>query len=145
VPRNVVRGPDGKLRKPPEGVPGEGEGGPGVPGLSNRVDDELVAIEHVYTHGPDADETWQQKNLRAVKDTSPIQFLNLRLKLQDERKPPPGVSGAEGSAPDQKWDGQGPCPCCGYEKERPIEDEGTAKILAMLAELDGRGEGEGDG
>jgi hypothetical protein len=127
------RGPDGKIRRKAD--PGE-QGAHRSPActLSTRTDGELAAMRWVTSHPPEEDETWEQRSAREFKESAPAGFYARKAKLEEQEAEQ--AAGADGSAPDA-WDGEGPCPTCGREKEEPIEDAGTSKILAMLDELDG--------
>lgn len=100
--------------------------------LSTRTDGELAAMRWVETHGPEDDETWEQKSKRSFRESNPATFYArmARLVEQEEERQKAGVPPGT-----PEWDGEGDCPCCGRKAEKAIEDEGTAKILAMLEEL----------
>jgi hypothetical protein len=134
VPKNVERGPDGKLKRRVPAPVSEIKADEKV--LSTEIGPKLEAMQWVVSHAPGDEQTWQQRHMREFKEKNPSAFWARLEKLQDEHDAL-GITKPNDSV--AVWDGKGPCPCCGFEKEQPIEDEGTNKILAMLDELDGRG------
>jgi hypothetical protein len=105
-----------------------------APVLSTESEGELAAMQWVTTHAPGDERSWEQRSARQFKESAPAAFYARKAKLEEAA----GAGAAGGAIVGQQWDGNGPCPCCGREAEKPIEDEGTQKILAMLNELDGR-------
>jgi hypothetical protein len=132
---NQERGPDGKIRrKPPADQPAEPT--PVQVALSSRTDGELAAMRWIVTHPPEQDETYEQQGMREFRASTPAAFWARKAKLEEAEgaKPsPPGLPGGEA-----EWDGQGPCPTCGHDTEKPLDDPQTDKIIAMLDELGGR-------
>lgn len=120
------RGPDGRLlpNKPKE------------PALSSESEGELAAMRWVTTHAPGEERTWEQRYAREFKESQPASFWSRKAKLEEAAAEAEKASTVPPGTVKPKWDGIGACPTCGHEAEKAIEDDGAARILAMLDELD---------
>lgn len=129
------RGPDGKLRSKKPKV--------AAPGRVLREDElpTLAAMTRVTTKGPESDDTHQLVHYRTWMTNDVGAFMKAKLALEAqaaEAKPP----GEQNCSPGQTWDGEGPCPCCGREPERPIEDEPTDYVIGVIDRLLAEGRGD---
>jgi hypothetical protein len=94
--------------------------------LCEEVHDVLAAMQHVYTKAPTSDRTFQQRNLRAMKDANPVGFYDRMTELETNKGPQEGAT----------WDGLGHCPACNRppgEVDALDESPGLAEI--MIEEL----------
>ena len=73
-----------------------------------------------------------------MMDAGPLGYWDRMQKLKEERNSREKQVGIEPNDSMLTWDGVGPCPCCGWTKEKALQDDGAQKIMKLLGELEER-------
>jgi hypothetical protein len=123
LPKNVERGPDGKLVS----KRGSGEGEPG-PELSDESRPLLEVLEWVERTGPGRDRTEQEAHYRKLKTDDAWRFTTLLLQEREkaERRAEPVGMKPPGA--------KEVCPLCGREPDE-IDDPKSEEIERLITEL----------